>query len=792
VTEVELEDPAAQQLVQISAYTLDARLEDAAGALMGKTDVTVVSTQPCMAIVNGVSALMLPGVNYTVTTDDSGGLHIVIPTQNISAPTLTFMLSGQTLQSVPLNSKILQSLSQKTAADYSSAEDASGNSLFPNAAAAALQQTVSQLCQFAIDPPQNAPADAETDAARPALGGRLSFEPGGRATFAAIEGRSRSDAEAPSELGDAGDWISDRWDDVKDLVSSNTGKIKDISWTPATDGLEITINLTIDGVTQSYEYLLQAADPNLTNSVLDLATALMLQAGATVEQVTEWLSLLFDWNRISLTRQAIEYTFETCFSLLEQSAQGIQTQFDAQVTSGVFNTEGKDLQTAVASIKNMTLQAVAGFAATDVQLPRVQADLFVNQLKIFAPQASAVDTTQGFNTALQNLLQSVQAIAGNVSGNSAVQAQEAAPPVAADQVLQLTVDELFVVLQAVVNSLISLVQQAVDGLLALGSDGFTALYDLLANTTLEIPWVSDLYQAKFGEPMTVLGAVTAAIAIPATAAFTAVAGRPPFASSSDVTDFENGFTPGNLLGIWGLAQSGWQQQVSANSLARLEDAANLLALGGFATRVYVDQFLDAMAAGQLTMSNPASFALSTADIASSMALFASSACALTADMVSDPTSAPNAILAAALAVDGAHWAIGTLFTCAPGIANTLRLEGDAGICLDMALSSAATALATLADGLDYGITFDATEPPIALGGDVLSAFAAIGHIGLISGVVTSSDGASVPPALLLDLISDDYGLLMTAQGMQPSHVTPAASVAALLGLPSAAPDTLGV
>jgi hypothetical protein len=151
----------------------------------------------------------------------------------------------------------------------------------------------------------------------------------------------------------------------------------------------------------------------------------------------------------------------------------------------------------------------------------------------------------------------------------------------------------------------------------------------------------------------------------------------------------------DLLGIWGLAQSQRQQQVSANSLARLEDAA-------------------------------------------------------------------------ALALVGAHWAINTLFTCAPAVARTLRLGGDAGICMDMALGLSSTALSTLADGLDYGLNFDPKQPPIALGGEALSAISAVGHVGLISTVVQASDAGSLLPPLFLDYISDEYGLRTTVQALLPA------------------------
>jgi hypothetical protein len=247
--------------------------------------------------------------------------------------------------------------------------------------------------------------------------------------------------------------------------------------------------------------------------------------------------------------------------------------------------------------------------------------------------------------------------------------------------------------------------------------------------------------------MTMLDLISTSIAIPATASFQALMGRPPFASSSDVTDFENGFTAGNLIGIWGPAGAAWQQQVSANSLARLQDAATLLALGGYATRVYVDQILDSVAASGTSVPSPGSAALSAADLSSSLALFTSSACSIVADMVSTSTYAPNILATVALAIDG----------CVPGVTKTLLLEGDAGICLDMALSSASTALCTLADGLDYGLNFDANNPPIALGGDVLSGLATIGHIGILSVVVKTSQTASVPPALLLDYMSDQTG-----------------------------------
>ena len=79
--------------------------------------------------------------------------------------------------------------------------------------------------------------------------------------------------------------------------------------------------------------------------------------------------------------------------------------------------------------------------------------------------------------------------------------------------------------------------------------------------------------------------------------------------------------------------------------------------------------------------------------------------------------------------------------------------------------SASTALSTLADGLDYGLNFDANNPPVALGADVLSALSTIGHIGVMPEVAEESDSGSVPPALLLDYMADEYGLWTTIQDM---------------------------
>jgi len=141
-SQVNLETPT-QQLQQVTAYTVDAHLQDAYSALMGDQQVTLQSTLPCTAVVNGVPTRLIAGDN-TLYTNSSGGLHLVIPTTSISAPALTFYLAGGNepvqvqivggggvpVTQVPLNSKVLQRLADLTLTDFTNAVDIYNTHLF--------------------------------------------------------------------------------------------------------------------------------------------------------------------------------------------------------------------------------------------------------------------------------------------------------------------------------------------------------------------------------------------------------------------------------------------------------------------------------------------------------------------------------------------------------------------------------------------------------------------------------------------------------------------------------------
>ncbi len=787
VTQVHLKPDPTSAPVPIYAYVVEGVLLDSNNRrVCGRkksTGLTVQSTQPCTAIMNGVTYRLTPGAAATpITTDSAGTLHIVIPTDDITSPTLNFAFDNSnnaiyqsaTFAPVVLNYKLVKNLALVSSTDLSgatvTANDQSSQAVpvfspsLSQKDATALSQALQSLCTLAVTQQSggNSPLPQhwhiEFDGAKITVG--------------------TGDAQHAVKK------IEAAWDDFRKFLhcaASQGHSIPSVTVKTVENNVSFTCNFVLNGVSAWFNYVLAWDDPNFLNGVVSIISTIMQQAGAVLDDLLRWLSFLFDWQQIQCAEQALKAVVSACFGLLGQGASKIQSDLNNYLNSDVFTGaagSANDLAGKISSFLDKTLPAIQSYGKVPATLSEISRVLPQTKLTFFSTLLK--NNYSASQVTLPKLPPNQVAVASGIGGAASRTASDTAVttlvtswkassnPASSLQQEQLasTANAALLPVAGLATELLHYAKLAVNSVLGMVAADFNTLENTFTTTNLNIPFVSQLYNLVFQQPqqqpMTVLDLICAGIAIPAVTAYEEITGgQKPFPSGT-ADDFTAVFTADNLLALWGLAESGWKQQVMAsnsNAVAVLQNAAALLGLGGALPRADLDAILDSAAIANLS-AGPPSFVLSVASIASSLALFASSACSEIATLLQNPSSnAPTDSALAAFIVSGAQFGIDTLFTCIPTTAKVLRLDGDGGICMDMALSSVSAALSALSDG-----TPPVPVPPVALGGDVLSLVAAIGHVGLLSGMAGAEEtyGGTVVVSMLLDYMSDEYNLLEAA------------------------------
>jgi hypothetical protein len=603
-------------LLQITSYTVDISLVDDESAPQSGATLTIGASEPCSAVVNGSATRLLPNAApVAVQTDVAGRARLVIQTTDLTAPVLTVAPAGTGAQALPVqpNSKVVASFATISSTTLGGLTDASNTPLFQGNYANSTQdiaKALNQVGTIVSGATAHLARPGETTrftGARPRAGATPAFQPwqltfsdsGALFSFGPSPDALRQLAadqrrdlprlrvspfnEIASDLADVGRWLEDE-------TESLTGCIVEAVET----GIQVTMTFYVGLKAWAFATILDVDD--LVNDAMDLVATFFARLQVEAERLAEAFSLIFDWTAIAAAKDAVEYAIDTIFAAMGAAVTDLQTKVDDGFSSMQSDIASQFDNIAKTLPATKSIADALGLAPTPSSpIPAVQATLVSGNLHHYS---ALLTSTPPGDSSLDDMANGFSTAAAKASSSPSVSPPSLSLFTNPDALMETPIQDLLNQVQALIADLVSLVQQAVDTIFEGLEAAIASIRNAIATMPLPIPWIGDLYQAKFGTPMTASGLIGLTLAIPAHVAYTAVTGTAPFPDESAVSEFTSQFTPASVLSIWGILPSGPSPAPMigvGSAYDRLAIAAGALTLAGSVVNVVLSPALDALA-----------------------------------------------------------------------------------------------------------------------------------------------------------------------------------------------------
>ncbi len=561
----------------------------------------ITAPEPTMALVNN-SIRLLSSEPATVTTLTGGQVIISLPTVNLGASTLElfapgFMTSGESIVISP-NAKLQNKFRSITGPDLAAATKTPPNGaatpLIPETYQPATDDLAAFLNQSAALIPENTGQDAtylQIDGGQPEaqfVQGVPEIQPG-TLDLKALENRAfvmdwssglprfsviSADEEAAvmANINRLPGFASLPQYQLSTQVADAWGSF----WHGVKRGYYDLKTLVISGYDQAKKAIMVAAEflvngvkyaflgaMELVQQVFDVVQGLFAQVEVFFQDLVEWIGYLFSWDDILRTQEALDHSLRVILEWVPQPIVAARQQVDS-LLAGLQS----HLDNAINGLKSSDLLATS-YVQLNQQNPAPPSASGASQHNILANGflTHANSATLGGEPPVVN--PSVQSGITDAYGNLQTQGQSYQQSAAfqdantyydglqtKDDVLKMALTGLLDVLQDVGDEVLTLAQDVADGVLDALVASIRAFIETLEREW-DIPFVSDIY-AKItaseehpdGQPLTILGAVSLFLAVPATITYKVIKGAAPFPDNNSLQDFLNDLTVEKLTQGW--------------------------------------------------------------------------------------------------------------------------------------------------------------------------------------------------------------------------------------------------
>jgi hypothetical protein len=571
-----IQQPCAEYQ-DLTTYSTKAALVDINGVPVANTPVTITASAATTIWVQGVACLVDATQSATVNTDGAGRLTIVSPAFGLGTPALTFSASGlatpvtmnpaQDVQSYLSGNCALNALPQFTATTLQIATvPGSTSPLAPGLTSEGATAAVQGIGQaFALGNASSSTANTANQVAGTGGCWQMNFTSHSatanltqkHATFQWLTPTEAAQHRAQYHQGTA----DSLWSDFKHIAGDvwhaiKTAAIKVVSF--VVDTVNKVISLVIEGITDAIELAISGFE-DVVNVVHTIFTAI----GAAIEDVVSWLRSIFDWEDINNTRIVLEYYLNQTTGYLQNLIgqgdvlvnnffQGLESQIQTAAQSLQVKLTGQTLSSlglaaAPAGATSASPGATGGSVSSVARSP--QGSWVADKMGTYgggssglalAPMTSSDELTQAW-TNFKNAFETAEADfkACLEDFYSFFQTKITDP----SQFATLGLDSLIGAIAAAIQGALAFADAIVQALLALVELALEGMGAFLTQPMTDIPLLSSLYQDVCGEPMTVAGLVSLAVAVPLTIGYKLLNGadNPPF-TAAQVTQL-TGTTP---------------------------------------------------------------------------------------------------------------------------------------------------------------------------------------------------------------------------------------------------------
>ena len=761
------------KLTEVSSYTLNVMCNDANAMSVPFGSVSLSASENCFAIINGVSARLPANVPLPVVTSAAGEINIVIPTADITVPAFTLAPAGN-----PSGTIVVQpnsSLAAKLAAcnkEQLLAAKVDGEPLLKDwqrRAASAVAAAIQEMGRIATAPEETTPAKPteagpSANVEAPLDHWSIAFPLDGDPVFTIHHGDEEAmDANSVfsrihAHFKDVLKWLRD---EAHKLVRVEFKNVKGV-WRVAIDFIDSEGKLVL-------KYAILAAK-DLMNQALAFVVPFFRRIGVEAARVVKWLSALFNWTNIGYAAQAVSYSINTILSALASATTSLEAKFDSLMSS-VESGIASQFQNWQSLITNQypNGQTISGVrpSVTPPGPRGVQAKLITGSL-VHNAQFAALATPYNPSgtgiaaidwTTFENTMKT--AVGTWPADTFKPFCQSGGILNSADSILSAGLSDALGMLETVVTSALSLAQAGVDALLS-GLASLIQDIQTWMQTPVNIPWVSNLYQLKFGSQLTFGALIALVLAVPMTVVCPLFTGKAPFGSAAEVAAFEAEFTEAAILTALGLNSGSASTDValSGASADALNQAQAALQLAGSVVATYADATVDALvvvsnAVGTL---GPIDSWVSIIPLAENAASFVSAVLNVVSDVNAE-------------GVYSAYWSgiyllVDTIMEAVsftdfnPEIRGITRLSlGDLGIVLDVGLGTWAGYLAAVCDG-EQSQWWE-----FAL--DLVSAFGSLSKVCLTEALCAAVEEIPIQAIpIILDVAIGRFGIFVGAMAVK--------------------------
>ncbi len=752
------------KLTEISSYTVNVTCSDANAMSVPFGSVSLSASENCFAIINGVSARLHANVPLPVVTSAAGEINIVIPTADITAPSFTLVPAGNPSSTIVVqpNSSVAAKLAACDTGQLLAAKvdgrpllKESGQRRVAPAVASAIQEmgriaTLRKTTEAGPSPNVEAPLNHWS----------IAFPLDGDPVFTIYHGDEEAmDATSVfsrihAHFNDVLKWLRD---EAHRLVRVEFKDVKGV-WRVAIDFIDSEGKLVL-------KYAILAAK-DLMNQALAFVIPFFRRIGVEAARVVKWLSALFNWTNIGYAAQAVSYSLNTILSALASATTSLEAKFNSLMTS-VESGVASQFQNWQTLIKKdfPNGQTISGIrpSVTPAGPRGVQAKLITGNL-VHNAQFAALATPYNPSgtgiasinwTTFENTMKT--AVGTWPADTFKPFCQSGGILNSVDSILSAGLSDALEMLETVVTSALSIAQAGVDALLS-GLASLIQDIQTWLQTPVNIPWVSNLYQLKFGSQLTFGALIALVLAGPMTVACPLFTGKAPFGSAAEVAAFEAEFTEAAILTALGLNSGSASTDValSGASADALNQAQAALQLAGSVVAASADAAVDTLVvlSNAVDTLGPIGSWVSIIPLAENAASFVSAVLNVVSDV--------NAEGVASAYWSGIYLLVDTIMEAVsftdfnPEIRGITRLSlGDLGIALDVGLGTWSGYLAAVCDG-EQSQWWE-----FAL--DLVSAFGSLSKVCLTEALCAAVEGLPIQAIpIILDVAIGRFGILVGA------------------------------
>gem|GEM_PF-4280113 len=575
-TEIEIQ---STDIVPQNGYNIEMSVLDQLGNVLPGQQVLVSSSEQCTMTIGNRSCHMRAGVPLTATANSIGRLTVEVPRSELGCPLITVTtdpnLPGLTIEPNRLVQDDMRGMTGDKMRN-TPRNPLKGKFNTPETAdslAQVMQQSANAIASPPTDPAALRPFTPDTDfpgltpcqpgetpvgprlldpATVPETHWQVEFQDG-LPVYRALTAEEASVAIAgmQARLGDANglfgvDW-GDVWESVKEGASAIVEDIKDITVSVVKGVVNVAISVLIEGATYLWNGIMSAVE-----QVFDVIEGVLAKVQVFFENIVEWLAMIFDWENIKRTSQALDSQIQKVLPLIGSQGAGIQSSVMAGFDSFVTGLGGQ----ITALDSQPKLSETVGAAEQQDAPPGTREandhNLLLNKLVDNAESVTFVVDPQHLTClrgqAADDLISELEKYSQNGMASSAVQPLSSFLSGTGDDPTKLDASsfkQFIDAIKALATEAISTGRTVLQGLLGTIAALPTNFQNFLKSMTLEIPFVSDFLRS-LGVSIDLYQVLLMVIAAPATFIYSVMTGQPPFPAQQDVDDVRDQVTADSL------------------------------------------------------------------------------------------------------------------------------------------------------------------------------------------------------------------------------------------------------